>query len=127
MSEDRSSQSPITETSAYYDLRKDTKILMAYIVDLICVMQVIFLSISGDRVTPDVVTFALQVSEEPRRIVHRCVDEFDVKSGLLDRRDYVLEKIVELIGQYSIPDDKIRGLKQRMCQVVVSSLIGGAR
>lgn len=99
--------------------KKDVKILMAYIVDLICVMQAVFLLTLGDRVTAETVTQAVRAYEKPRRFVHMFVDAFDGKQGVLPGgRDYVLEKIEEWIWRYSIADHEIEQLRQRISEVL---------
>ena len=88
---------------------------MAYIVDLICVMQVIFLLASGDRVTPETAVLALRAYETQKRFVHLQVDGFDGKLGVLPTgHDHVLEKIEALIWRYSIADHAIEELRRRI-------------
>ena len=103
---------------------KDANILMAYIVDLICVMQVIFLLASGrgDPVKPAIVFHALRAYETPRKVVHLCVDEFDGKLGVRPGgRQLVLDKIEALIWRYSIPDDKVEELRRKIGEVLSGS------
>ena len=77
---------------------KDANILMAYIVDLICVMQVIFLLASGDLLKPETVVHALRAYETPRKVVHLCVNGFDGKLGVRPGgRELVVDKIEALI------------------------------
>ena len=95
---------------------------MAYIVDLICVMQVIFLLASGDRVTPETAVLALRAYETQKRFVHLQVDGFDGKLGVLPTgHDHVLEKIEALIWRYSIPDDKVEELRRKIGEVLSGS------
>jgi hypothetical protein len=110
--------------NAYYihlSSTKDVKILMAYIVDLICVMQVIFLLASGDRVKPETAVLALRAYEEPRRIVQSCVNGFDGGLGVLPGgRERVLDKIEMLIWRYSIADHEIEELRRQIGGVLPS-------
>lgn len=95
--------------------KRDVKILMAYIVDLICVMQTIFLLAPGGRLTPEAVALAVGANEKPRRIVHILVDGFDGTLGVLPGgRDHVLEKIEALIWRHSIADHEIEELRRRI-------------
>ncbi|KAF8549884.1 hypothetical protein OG21DRAFT_1488196 [Imleria badia] len=111
-----------TTYEAYREAKKDVKILMAYIVDLICVMQAIFLITSGGRVTPEAVTQAVQAYEKPRRFVHMLVDGFDGKLGVIPGgRDYVLERIEALIWRHSIADHEIEELRRRIAEGLPSN------
>ena len=88
---------------------------MAYIVDLICVMQAIFLIASGDRVTSQTTAYAVRAYEKSRKIVHLLVDEFDGRLGVFPGgRDPVLEKIEALIWRHSIPDQEIEELRRKI-------------
>ena len=104
--------------NAYYihvSSKRDVKILMAYIVDLICVMQIIFLLASGNRVTSETAVLALRAYEKQKRLVHLQVDGFDGKLGVLPTgRDDVLEKLEALIWRYSIADHAIEELRRRI-------------
>ena len=112
---------PMRNTEKECSSKKDVKILMAYIVDLICVMQVIFLLASGDLLKPETVLHALRAYETPKKVVHLCVDEFDGKLGVLPGgRQLVLDKIEALIWRHSIPDDKIEELRRMIDQVLSS-------
>jgi hypothetical protein len=94
---------------------KDVKILMAYMVDLICVMQVIFLLASGDRVKPETPVLALRAYEEPRRIVQSCVNGFDGRLGVLPGgRELVLDEMERLIWRYRIADHEIEELRRQI-------------
>jgi hypothetical protein len=96
---------------------------MAYIVDLICIMQVIFLLVSarGDHVKPETVLHALRAYETPRKVVHLCVNGFDGTLGVRPGgRQLVLDKIEALIWRHSIPDDKIEELRRKIDQVLPS-------
>ncbi|KAF8549886.1 hypothetical protein OG21DRAFT_1514674 [Imleria badia] len=104
----------------YQGAKEDVKILMAFIVNLICVMQVIFLLASGGPVTRQTVALAVGGCERQRSVVHSLVNDFDGKLGvLLGGRDYALEQVVKWIWLYSIKDDEIEALKRRMGQVPV--------
>ncbi|KAF8447265.1 hypothetical protein L210DRAFT_3525408 [Boletus edulis BED1] len=112
-----------TMYTAYDEKKKDVKILMAYIIDLVCFIQAVFLLTSGGRVTvtPEIVNLALQAYDQPRKIVHLLVDAFDGKLGVLPGgRDHALDKIEELIWRYSIADHEIKELRQRIDQVLPS-------
>ena len=103
---------------------KDANILMAYIVDLICVMQVIFLLASGrgDPVKPAIVFHALRAYETPRKVVHLCVNDFDGKLGvLLGGRQLVLDKIETLIWHHSIADHEIEELRGKIGEILPSN------
>jgi len=97
------------------EAKKDIKIFMAYIVDLICVMQIIFLLAPHDPVTPETIALAMGVYEESRRVVHHSIEAFDGTLGMLPgRRNYVLEKIEDLIWQLSVADDQILDLRHSL-------------
>lgn len=88
---------------------------MAYIVDLICVMQIIFLLTSGGRarVTLDTTTRALLAYEDKaKKFVHMCVSAFDGKQGFIGGRDYVLDQVEALIWRYSITDHQFEELRK---------------
>ena len=105
-----------------YSSEKDVKILMAYIVDLICVMQIIFLLASGDHVKPETVVHALRAYETPRKVVHLCVNDFDGKLGvLLGGRQLVLDKIETLIWHHSIADHEIEELRGKIGEILPSN------
>jgi hypothetical protein len=92
---------------------------MAYIVDLICVMQIIFLVASGSHVTPKIADLALRAYENPKRSVHLCVDEFNGKLGVLPGgREYVLDRVEELIWRYSIADREVEELRQMISEAL---------
>ncbi|KAF8121944.1 hypothetical protein EV363DRAFT_1456966 [Boletus edulis] len=107
-----------TTYTVYGEAKKDVKILMAYIVDLVCVMQVVFLLTSGGRITitAETVALALRAYERPSKIVHLMVDAFD---GI--GRDHVLNKVEELIWRYSIADHEVEELRRKIGQVLPSS------
>ena len=97
------------------------KVLIAYIVDLICVVQVVFILTAGgvDSVTRERVAIALRAYEKPRKVVHLLTEAFDGKQGILPGgRDLVLEKIEELIWRHSIADHEIEELKRRGSEVL---------
>ena len=102
--------------------KKDVKILMAFIVDLICVMQIIFLLASGGRVTPETAALALRAYEEnPKRCVHMCVEGFDGNLGVLPGgREHVLEKIEELVWRHSIAGQEIEELRRKISRALPS-------
>ena len=92
---------------------------MAYIVDLICIMQIIFLLASEGRVTPEIAILALRAYEKPRRVMHLWVDGFDGTLGILpSKRDRVLEEIETLIWRHTITDREIEELRRRIGQVL---------
>jgi len=80
---------------------------MAYIVDLIIIMQMIFIISQGRAdgvVTREEVEGVLKDFEANRRSnVHRDIRKFVREEGVLKGRDIVLEKMVELIGQSLTP------------------------
>ncbi|KAF8433788.1 hypothetical protein L210DRAFT_3486005 [Boletus edulis BED1] len=100
-----------------YQAEEDVKTLVTYVVDLICVMQAIFLLASGgrDAITAYTVTLVLQAYEETKKIVHMSVDGFDGKPGVLaGGRDHVLDGMEKLIWHHSIADRDIEGLRRRI-------------
>ncbi|KAF8121946.1 hypothetical protein EV363DRAFT_1405326 [Boletus edulis] len=107
-----------TVREMYREAKGDVKILMAYVVDLICIMQAIFLLTSGGRVavTTKTVNLAVQAYEEPRKIVHRIVKAFDGKLG----RDRVLDEIEELIWRHSVADHEIEGFRLKIGEVLAA-------
>ncbi|KAG6376538.1 hypothetical protein JVT61DRAFT_2532 [Boletus reticuloceps] len=108
-----------TMMDAYREAKGDVRILMAYVVDLICIMQAIFLLTSGGRitVTTKTINLALRAYEQPKKIVHLMVDALDGNLG----RDLVLDKIEELIWRYSIADNEIEELRRKIDEVLPSS------
>jgi hypothetical protein len=76
---------------------------MAYIVDLIIIMQMIFIISQGrvdGVVTREEVEDVLKDFETNQRSrVHRDIRKFVREEGVFKGRDIVLEKMVELIGQ----------------------------
>jgi hypothetical protein len=115
----------IAENNAYcihLCSKKDVKILMAFIVDLICVMQIVFVLASGGRVTPETAVLALRAYEEKSKsFVHMCVEGFDGNLGVLPGgREHVLEKIEELIWRHSIAGREIEELRRKIGPVLPS-------
>ena len=80
---------------------------MAYIVDLIIIMQMIFIISQGRAdgvVTREEVEGVLKDFEANQRSnVHRDIRKFVREEGVFKGRDIVLEKMVELIGQSLSP------------------------
>ena len=76
---------------------------MAYIVDLIIIMQMIFIISQGRAdgvVTREEVEGVLKDFEaNQRRKVHRDIRKFVREEGVFKGKDIVLEKMVELISQ----------------------------
>jgi len=105
---------------AYDGAKEDVKKLTAYIVDLICIMQIIFLLVPpGDGVTPEIITLALRAYEKPRKSVHQCVATLDGNMGVRPGgSDYVLEEIEELLRSYRIADDQIKELRHEIPRAV---------
>ena len=91
---------------------------MAYIVDLTCVMQIIFLlaSTRNGAVNAEVIGIAIQTYEQAhRKSVHAAINEFSVNLAMAPgRRDYVLDKIKELITSHSIRDEELPTLRQQL-------------
>ena len=102
---------------------KDVKIFMAYIVDLICVMQVIFLlALGGHQVTSETVPHAVLAYETAKKVVHMYVGEFDGKGGILPGgRDRVMDKIEALIWRHSVADHEIEELRRKINEVLPSN------
>ncbi|KAG9309988.1 hypothetical protein JVU11DRAFT_10022 [Chiua virens] len=108
----------------YQELKDDVKIFMAYIVDLICVMQAIFVIAPNGQVTPETVALVLQAYEVPRKNVHVSIEGFDRKQCVLPRgRDQVLEEIEALIWCHSISDHEMGQLRQRVGSMSSSSTL----
>ena len=80
---------------------------MGYIVDLIIIMQMIFIISQGRAdgvVTREEVEGVLKDFETNRRgKVHRDIRKFVKEEGVFKGKDIVLEKMVELIGQSLTP------------------------
>jgi hypothetical protein len=80
---------------------------MAYIVDLIIIMQMIFIISQGRAdgvVTREEVEDVLKDFEANQRSrVHRDIRKFVREEGVFKRRDIVLEKMVALIGHSLTP------------------------
>jgi len=106
---------PLLVHKKYQEAKQDVKILVAYIVDLICLMQIVFLLTSGGRVTEQTIALAVREYEAPRREVHHLIKMSDGRPGVLPGgRDYVLDKIEHLIWRFSITDDQIQELRQKL-------------
>ncbi|KAG8217987.1 hypothetical protein J3R82DRAFT_6160 [Butyriboletus roseoflavus] len=92
--------------------------LMAYIVDLTCVMQIVFLlaSTRNGVVDVQVVGIAMEAYERVhRRDVHADISDFSVHLAVTPgKRDLVLDKIKELIRGYSIGDDQLPVLRRQL-------------
>ena len=80
---------------------------MAYIVDLIIIMQMIFIISQGMEdgvVKPEEVEDVLKDFEANQRSkVHHDIRKFVWEEGVFKRKDIVLEKLVELISQSLTP------------------------
>jgi len=80
---------------------------MAYIVDLVIIMQMIFIISQGRAdgvVTREEVEGVLKDFETNQRSrVHQDIRKFVREEGVFKGRDIVLEKMVELIGQSLTP------------------------
>ena len=93
--------------------------LMKYIVDLTCIMQIVFLLIAvlpSKVVTPDIVRMAMKAYEETyRHDVHVDIDDFSVHLAIAPGKcDTVLEKIKELIFKYRVSDEQISELRRQL-------------
>ena len=93
--------------------------LMAYIVDLTCIMQIIFLLTvvrPSMEVTPDVVRMAMKAYEETcRHDVHSDINDFGVHLAIAPgKRDTVLEKIKELIAKCRVSDEQVSELRRQL-------------
>ena len=82
---------------------------MAYIVDLIIIMQMIFIISQGrvdGVVTREEVEGVLKEFEANQRSrVHQDIRKFVREEGVFKGRDIVLDKMVELIGQSLTPPE----------------------
>ena len=80
---------------------------MAYIVDLIIIMQMIFIISQGREdgvVKPEEVEDVLKDFEANQRSkVHQDIKKFVREEGVFKGKEIVLEKMVELIGQSLTP------------------------
>ena len=93
--------------------------LMAYIIDLTCVMQIIFLLTAvrpSSEVTDEVVCIAMKAYEEAERSdVHADIKDFDVGLAFArERQDAILDKIKELIFKYRVSDDQVAELRRQL-------------
>ncbi|KAI9574097.1 hypothetical protein HD554DRAFT_2228359 [Boletus coccyginus] len=92
--------------------------LMAYIVDLTCVMQIVFLlaSTRGRAVNVEVIGIAMQAYERVHRNeVHADINDFNVNLAMAPGKcDHVLDKIKELIKNHSIEDEELQRLRQQL-------------
>lgn len=91
---------------------------MAYIVDLTCVMQIIFLlaSIGNGVVNVEVVAIAMRAYEETHRCnVHTDINDFSMNLTVAPgKRDLVLDKIKELIKNHSVGDEELSNLRRQL-------------
>ncbi|KAF8126039.1 hypothetical protein EV363DRAFT_1528881 [Boletus edulis] len=94
------------------------KQLMAYIVDLTCVMQAVFLlvSVRNGIVDVEVIAMAMQAYEKTNRVdVHTVINNFEVNLAVAPgKRDHVLDKIKELIRSHSVGDEEISNLRKKL-------------
>ncbi|KAG6371919.1 hypothetical protein JVT61DRAFT_8928 [Boletus reticuloceps] len=94
------------------------KQLMAYIVDLTCVMQIIFLlaSVRNGIVDVDVIAMAMRAYEATNRAdVHTAINNFKVNLVVAPgKRDHVLDRIKELIRSHSVGDEEISNLRKQL-------------
>ena len=88
----------------------------ANIVDLTCIMQIIFLLTAvrpSMEVTPEAVRMAYE--EACWHEVHADINDFSVQLAIAPGKcDIVLEKIKELIAKYRVSDEQVSELR---CQL----------
>jgi len=91
---------------------------MAYIVDLTCVMQIIFLLASARNgvVNVEVIGIAMRTYEQVHRNdIHADINDFSVNLAMSPgKRDLVLDRIKELIKSHSIGEDELQTLRQQL-------------
>ncbi|KAG2040315.1 hypothetical protein BDR03DRAFT_949610 [Suillus americanus] len=100
-----------------YDTYQQTKIalqrIMTYIVDLTCVMQILFLLAPTGSISRHVIKIAIKAYEEAGKSnVHSEIQSYVsvTRSG----RDNALEKIVGLINDHSIKAEEVQGLRTKI-------------
>ena len=92
---------------------------MAYIIDLTCIMQIIFLLTAvrpSSEVTDEVVCIAMKAYEDAQRSeVHADIENFDVGLAFAhERQDAILDKIKDLIFKYRVSDDQVAELRRQL-------------
>ena len=92
---------------------------MAYIIDLTCIMQTIFLLAAvwpSSEVTDEVVCLAMMAYEVALRSdVHADIKDFDVGLAFArERQDAILDKIKDLIFKYRFSDDQVAELRRQL-------------
>jgi len=91
---------------------------MAYIVDLTCVMQIIFFlaSTGNGKVDIEVVKMAMRAyGGTPRCNVHTDINNFRVNLAVAPGKcDHVLDKIKELIKKHSVGDEELLNLRRQL-------------
>ena len=91
---------------------------MAYIVDLTCIMQIVFLlaSTRNGVVNIEVVAIAMEAYEETHRCnIHADINNFSVNLAVAPgKRDHVLDKIKELIKKHSIGNEELSNLRRQL-------------
>ena len=91
---------------------------MAYIVDLTCVMQILFLVIASRdcEASAETVGMAMQAYEQTHRSnVHDEISKFSLHLSIASKkRDDVLDKIKELIEKYRIPGGDVVELQRQL-------------
>ncbi|KAG9310016.1 hypothetical protein JVU11DRAFT_10051 [Chiua virens] len=102
-----------------YDLNteagKGVEIFMCYIVDLICVMQVIFVLAPDGPVIRHTVERAIDFCKDKMEQVHDSIKGFDktraIRSG---GQDQALKEIETLISRYSLSEQEMAKLRQEV-------------
>ncbi|KAG9310039.1 hypothetical protein JVU11DRAFT_10080 [Chiua virens] len=88
---------------------------MSYIVNLICVVQVIFLLAPDGRVTRDIVDHAIKVCKDRMKQVQISIKSFTEKRPLRTlKQDEVLKEIRALIARYSLSDQEVEVFRQEV-------------
>lgn len=92
--------------------------LMAYIVDLTCVMQIIFLlaSTGNGVVNVQAIAIAMEAYEVAHKSeVHADINSFSVSLAVAPgKRDHVLDKIKELITSHRVGEQELPALRRQL-------------
>ncbi|KAG2132691.1 uncharacterized protein EDB93DRAFT_1331612 [Suillus bovinus] len=99
---------------AYKDANIVSQRIMTYIVDLTCVMQILFLLVPTGPISRHVIKIAIKAYEGTyKNQIHLAIQSHCV-SAIRRGEDDALEKIVKLIEDHSIKAEEVRGLRARI-------------
>ncbi|KAH7929084.1 hypothetical protein BV22DRAFT_153440 [Leucogyrophana mollusca] len=91
---------------------------MAYIVDLMCIMQILFLVSPQGPVSPETIQLAVRAyseSEAGKDQVHSLIRAYEPSAALTRAgRDHALEKIIKLINDHRIEPEEISSLRAKI-------------